>query len=128
MVDGLGLLKASIVLLPEQIIFDDEIYHTSRVMAGGIGTSPEQLALDIIESVGPGCHFLKQKHTRRTIRDIWLPKLTHPDPWMGNLTSMDIRARAKATFQKILTEHQPEPLPKDIQDELKVILKESVGI
>jgi trimethylamine--corrinoid protein Co-methyltransferase len=128
MVDGLGLLKASRVLLPEQIIFDDEIYHTNRVMAGGIDTSPEQLALDIIKTVGPGGHFLNQKHTRKTIRDIWLPKLTHPDPWMGNLKSMDIRARAKATFQKILAEHQPEPLPKDIQDELKIILKESVGI
>jgi len=123
MVDGLGLLKASTILLPEQIIYDDEIYHTHRALAAGIDTSPEQMALDVIEAVGPGGHFLGQKHTRKTIREIWLPKLTHPDPRMDADPSMDIRIRARETFNKILTEHQPEPLPEDIQIELMDIIK-----
>jgi trimethylamine--corrinoid protein Co-methyltransferase len=123
MVDGLGLLKASTVLLPEQIIFDDEIYHTHRVLAGGIDTSPSQMALDVIEAVGPGGHFLGQKHTRAAIRDIWLPTFTHPDPRQDTGQSTDVRERAKATFQKILAEHQPEPLPGDVQSELRKIIK-----
>jgi trimethylamine--corrinoid protein Co-methyltransferase len=125
MVEGLGLLRAATLLLPEQIIFDDEIYHTHRVLLEGIDTSRDELALDVIQTVGPGGHFLAQKHTRRTIRDIWLPKLTHPAPTMEGQPSSDVRQRARATFEKILTEHQPEPLPMDIQVELQNILKAS---
>jgi len=79
--------------------------------------------LDVIEAVGPGGHFLGQKHTRRTIRDIWLPKLTHPDPTMDDQPSPDIRKRARATFERILAQHLPEPLPKDLQVELQNIMK-----
>jgi len=123
LVEGLGLLKAATLLVPEQIIYDDEIYHTHRVMAEGIDTSPDKLAIDIIEAVGPGGHFLGQKHTRRTIRDIWLPKLTHPDPVMDGGTVIETRQRAKEKFNKILNEHQPEPLPKETQKELLQIIK-----
>jgi trimethylamine--corrinoid protein Co-methyltransferase len=123
MVEGLGLLRAATLLLPEQIIFDDEIYHTHRNLAEGIDTTPDQLALDVIEAVGPGGHFLSQKHTRRLIRNIWLPKLTHPDPTMDDQPSPDIRRRARATFERILAQHQPEPLPKDFQVELHNIMK-----
>lgn len=122
MVEGLGLLKAATLLLPEQIIYDDEIYHTHRKLAEGIDTSTGKLALDVIEVVGPGGHFLGQKHTRHSIRDIWLPKLTRPDPAMDDQPPPGIRKRAKATFEGILANHQPEPLPKDLQDELRNIM------
>jgi trimethylamine--corrinoid protein Co-methyltransferase len=123
MVEGLGLLRAATLLLPEQIIFDDEIYHTHRKLAEGVDTSIDNLALDVIESVGPGGHFLAQKHTRRKIREIWLPKLSHPAPTFGGQPSPDIRQRARATFERILKEHQPEPLPKEIQAELHNIMQ-----
>ena len=122
MVQGLGLLRAATLLLPEQIIYDDEIYHTHRILVQGIDTSADKLALDVIETVGSGGHYLAQNHTRRTIRDIWLPKLSHPGPTMDEQPLPDIRERARAIFDKILTEHQPEPLPKDIQVELRRIL------
>jgi len=127
MVEGLGLLRAATLLLPEQIIYDDEIYHAHRILVEGIDTSADKLALDVIETVGPGGHYLAQNHTRRTIRDIWLPKLTHPDPTMDDQHLPDIRERARATFDKILREHQPEPLPKDIRVELQSILKAAEG-
>lgn len=123
MVEGLGLLKAATLLVPEQIIYDDEIYHTHQNLAEGINTSPDQLALDVIETVGPGGHYLGQKHTRRTIRDIWLPTLTHPAPIMDGKTQKEIRDRAKTTFKKILKEHQPEPLAAEVQLELRKIME-----
>jgi trimethylamine---corrinoid protein Co-methyltransferase len=122
LVEGLGLLRAATLLSPEQIIFDDEIYHTNRILAEGIDTGPDKLALDVIAAVGPGNHFLSQKHTRRTIRDIWLPHLSYPAPLMTTPPSPDIRTRARATFERILKEHQPEPLPKNVQFELQAIM------
>ncbi|MCK4450456.1 MAG: trimethylamine methyltransferase family protein, partial [Anaerolineae bacterium] len=47
MVTGGGMLKASTLLVPEQIIFDDEIYHTHRLLAEGINVSGDGLALDV---------------------------------------------------------------------------------
>jgi len=123
MVEGLGLLRAATLLSPEQIIYDDEIYHTHRILAEGIDTSTDKLALDVIEAVGPGGHFLSQKHTRRTIREIWLPTLTHPAPRMDGQPQPEIKERARETFKRILAEHQPEPLPMDIQVELQNIIK-----
>ena len=111
------------MLLPEQIVYDDEIYHTHRILAEGIDTSTDKLALDMIETVGPGGHYLAQKHTRRTIREIWLPELAHPAPRMDGKPTPDIRERARATFKRIIDEYQPEPLPEDIQLELHKIIK-----
>jgi trimethylamine--corrinoid protein Co-methyltransferase len=126
MVEGLGLMRASTLLMPEQIIYDDEIYHTNRILAEGIDTGAEKLALDVIEAVGPGGHYLAQKHTRRAIRDIWMPKLTHPTPTMDGQSLPDIRQRARATFEQILAEHEPEPLPEKVQAELVDILNKAM--
>ena len=123
MVEGLGLLKAATLLCPEQIIFDDEIYHTNRRLAEGIDTDPEHLALDVIAAVGPGGHFLAQRHTRQAIREIWLPELTHPAPRVDTGPSPEIRERARETFARILRDHQPMPLPEDLQTELQSIIR-----
>jgi trimethylamine---corrinoid protein Co-methyltransferase len=120
---GMGELKASTLLVPEQIIFDDEIYHTHRVLAQGVDTSIEGLALDVIADVGPRGHFLAHKHTRKHVRQLWIPELTHPRPTFGEEPHPDIRQRARAKLNDILAEHEPQPLDEAVQKELKVILK-----
>jgi trimethylamine--corrinoid protein Co-methyltransferase len=119
---GLGLLKASRVLVPEQIILDDEIYHTNRIIAEGIEINSDTLALDVISKVGPRGNFLSQKHTRKHMREIWIPELTHPRPRMDGSSQEDVIARARAKFDQILSEHQPEPLEDEKQKELTEIL------
>ena len=119
---GLGMLKASTLLVPEQIIFDDEIYHSHRVLAEGLDASSEGLALDVIAKVGPGGHFLSQKHTRKHLREIWIPHLTQPRPSPGGEPPAGIRQRARARVDQILAEHEPEPLEETAQVELRAIL------
>jgi len=122
MVTGGGMLKASTLLLPEQIIFDDEIYHTHRLLVEGIDVSADSLALDVIGDVGPGGHFLAQEHTRQHLRKIWIPELTHPRPPLDGKPLPDIRQRARAEFDRILAEHEPEPLEEAAQAELRAIM------
>lgn len=119
---GLGMLRASTLLVPEQILFDDEIYHTNRRVAEGIDLSPEDLPLDVIQAVGPGGHYLSQKHTRRRVRELWIPELTHPAPFLTAGPRPDIRGRARAELDRILAEHEPEPLDRAVQGELRSIL------
>jgi trimethylamine--corrinoid protein Co-methyltransferase len=120
--EGLGMIKSSTLLVPEQIIFDDEIYHSHRNMVEGIDTSIDGLAMDTIINVGPGGHFLGQKHTRKYLRKIWIPELTHPRRKLGEPPSPDIRQRAREKLDRILKEHEPEPLGEIVQHELRVIL------
>jgi trimethylamine--corrinoid protein Co-methyltransferase len=122
---GLGMLAASTLLVPEQIIFDDEIYHTHRILARGLDTNPEGIALEVIEDVGPGGHFLSQKHTRSHMREIWIPDLTHPRLAPDGKLEGDIRKRAKVKFDKILAEHEPQPLEEAVQYEIDIILKKA---
>jgi trimethylamine--corrinoid protein Co-methyltransferase len=122
LVVGLGLLKASRVLVPEQIILDDEIYHTNRIIAEGIKIDDETLALDVISKVGPRGNFLSQKHTRKHIREIWIPELTHARPALEGDSHENAISRARAKFDQILSEHEPEPLDEAKQRELSAIL------
>jgi len=119
---GLGMLKATTVLLPEQIIFDDEIYHAHRILTQGLDTSIEGLARDVISAVGPRGHYLAQRHTRDHIGERWIPQLSHPRALMDDQPSPDIRQRSRAKLDKILAEHQPEPLEQAAQVELRNIL------
>ena len=122
---GGGMLKASTLLVPEQIIYDDEIYHTHRVLAQGIDTTADGLALDVIEDVGPRGHFLAQEHTRQHLRRIWLPSLSHPRPPLAGHGAPlpDIQQRARNEFDRILAEHEPEPLEETTQAELRTLLE-----
>lgn len=122
MVTGGGLLRASTLLVPEQILFDDEIYHTHRRLLEGIDTDAEGLAVEVISTVGPRGNFLAQGHTRRHIRQFWLPPLGHPAPRPDGEPIPDIGLRAQARLAQILAEHEPEPLPEAAQAELRAIL------
>ena len=116
------MVKASTLLVPEQIIFDDEIYHTHRVLLEGVDVDADNLAVDVITDVGPRGHFLAQKHTRRWVREIWIPELTHPRPPRAGEPLDDVRKRARARLDRILAEYEPEPLEEAAQAELRAIL------
>jgi trimethylamine--corrinoid protein Co-methyltransferase len=122
MAEGLGMINTSTLLVPEQIIFDDEIYHTHRILVEGVDVGADSLALDVIADVGPRGHSLAQKHTRQRVRDIWIPGLTHPRPPKEGEPLPDVRKRARAKLDRILAEHQPEPLEEAVQAELLAIL------
>jgi trimethylamine--corrinoid protein Co-methyltransferase len=123
MATGGGMLKASTLLVPEQIIYDDEIYHTHRILLEGIATDADSLALGVIAAVGPRGHYLAQEHTRQHLRRVWIPELTHPRSPLDGSPLPDIRRRARARFEQILAEHQPEPLAEPKQAELRAILE-----
>ena len=91
--------------------------------AEGIDTSQESLALDDIAAVGPGGHFLAQKHTRQHIREIWIPELSHPRISGDDQPAGDIHQRARTKFERILAEHNPEPLEGTVRNALRAVLE-----
>jgi trimethylamine--corrinoid protein Co-methyltransferase len=120
---GMGLLGASTVLVPEQILLDDEIYHTHRLLLEGLTVDEDRLALDVIGAVGPRGNYLSQKHTRHHLREIWIPELTHPGPGAGADDGSGLVHRAQRKLQQILHQHEPEPLSSAQRKELSRIME-----
>ena len=120
-VTGLGLRDTYTTLYPEAIILDDELYHRARYALLNMEVSPETLAVDVIAKVGPGGHFLSQKHTRVHMRHSLKRGLSQQlDAESKYRDPLDV-ARERVAW--ILKNHQPEPLDKSVKDELNHILE-----
>jgi trimethylamine--corrinoid protein Co-methyltransferase len=119
-VTGMGLSETYTLLYPEQLIMDDDIYQRARYYLMNLDVNPETLALDTIHSVGPGGHFLAQKHTRLHMRDAMKRGITHQVGPDGKYR--DPRQVAIEKVKWILDNHQPEPLEAEKQAELTRIL------
>ncbi len=116
----LGMLDGSMLLYPEQVILDHEICWEAYEYFQKYEFEIPDLALDVIEAVGPGSHFLKQKHTRDHIRDFRLSPILHHRNTDGK--QLNPQEAALAEFKRIEQTHHPEPLPKEMLLELDHIL------
>jgi trimethylamine--corrinoid protein Co-methyltransferase len=121
LVTGMGLNNTYTLLHPWAIIMDDELYHRGRYAFMGMETDDEALALDVIKAVGPGGHFLAQKHTRRHMRGMLDRGITHQLDENNQYKDPVVAAKEKLAW--ILENHHPEPLEETKQVELTRILK-----
>jgi trimethylamine--corrinoid protein Co-methyltransferase len=122
---GVGLLHGSRIWSYPQMLMDCEIFRIVHKMMDGILVSDETLALDVIRAVGPGGHFLAQKHTRKHMHDVWLPTLMDRRPydeWEKERDGAGDWARARA--RQILATHQPSPLDPKLGKEFERIIME----
>jgi trimethylamine--corrinoid protein Co-methyltransferase len=119
-VTGMGLAETYTLLYPEQIIMDSDIYHRARYYLKSMEVSAETLALDTIHAVGPGGHFLAQKHTRKYMRNSMVRGIAHQVGPDGKYR--DPREVARERVKWILKNHQPEPLEDSKKAELSRIL------
>jgi trimethylamine--corrinoid protein Co-methyltransferase len=117
----LGLLDASMVLHPEQILLDQEVCLRAHELYRGFEFDDRDMALDVIANVGPRGHFLKEQHTRHRIRSWRLPELLRQKDSDGR--PRDPRQVAKEEFRRISQAHHPAPLPETAAEELERILR-----
>jgi trimethylamine--corrinoid protein Co-methyltransferase len=116
----LGLVGGSMILYPEQIILDHEICLNAYDLLYGLEFDEADMALDVIATVGPRSHFLRQKHTRKRIRDFRLSRLLRRKGPDG--TWRDPRQVALEEFKRISETHHPQPLPAEVLAELDRIM------
>jgi trimethylamine--corrinoid protein Co-methyltransferase len=119
-VTGIGLTNTYTLLYPEAILLDDDSYQRARFALMELEVNEETLAVDVTAAVGPGGHFLAQKHTRKHMRQVMHPALTHVPASEGGYRDPVEVARERVA--SILANHQPEPLEHEKQAELQRIL------
>lgn len=120
MVTGFGLAETYTLLYPEQVILDADLYHRARYQMMSMEVSPETLAMDAMRAVGPGGHFLAQKHTRKHMRHALKTSITHEIGQDGKYRDAVQVARERVSW--ILANYEPDPLEEIKQAELRRIL------
>ena len=119
-VTGLGLTHTYTRLYPESLLLDYDLYQKARYSLMRMDIDDEMLALDTVDAVGPGGHYLAQKHTRNHMRDSMRRGIAHQ---MGSDSRYrDPREFAVEHTRWILANHEPEPLDASKQAELDRIL------
>jgi trimethylamine--corrinoid protein Co-methyltransferase len=121
---GCGFLHGSRIWSYAEMMMDCEIFSIIHKVMQGIVVDEETLALEAIANVGPGGHFLTQKHTRKHMRDLFIPQFMDRRPYSEwEAKKDDARDWAAAKARKVLAEHCPEPLDPKISAEIAKIIK-----
>ncbi len=122
-----GTLESTLTASYEQAVIDNEICGMVSRALRGIAISDETLAIDVIENVGPGGQYLNQRHTLKYLeKEHYLPMIINRqkrEKW-ETAGSKDLREVARDEAKRILKEHQPEPLDRSVEEDLKKIIKE----
>jgi trimethylamine--corrinoid protein Co-methyltransferase len=126
MLSGAGLLHAARVFSLEQLALDAEIFGLLCRFSTGLDLDPDELAIDVIDAVGPGGNFLAEDHTVQTMRRLWQPRFFDRGTWeaweeAGRREPAD---RAREFVRDRLEAHEPAPLPGRVADELDRIVAE----
>ncbi|MDY7040333.1 MAG: trimethylamine methyltransferase family protein [Chloroflexota bacterium] len=109
-----GMLEDMSTIAYEQFVIDNEMLGMAMRAVRGIEVNDDTLALDVIDRVGPGGHYLMDEHTVRYMRgELYYPSAVFDrkgrEMW-EKAGATDAWTRAKEIARRILTEHQPEAL------------------
>ncbi len=127
LINGIGEIETSQLLVLEQIIVDEEIAHRCRRLAAGIDFSESKNLFDDLLKVGPSGHFLDLESTFRLCRDaeFYQAQLQekHLLERIHDSCEADIYAIAREKVTEILSAPVQNSLPDKVTTELDDILK-----
>jgi trimethylamine--corrinoid protein Co-methyltransferase len=125
LIHDMGYVESGLTTSYEMLVSMNEVVGLAKRFVGGVAITGETLALDVIDRVGPGGHFLAEKHTVQHFRENWRSTLFDRDNrevWEsgGAFTMGD---RATAQVQEILKSHKPAPLGEPEAAKLAAIIE-----
>jgi trimethylamine--corrinoid protein Co-methyltransferase len=112
LVPGAGLLKNATILSFEELLMGCEIYEMIKRTIEYDPVDEENLAVEVIERVGPRSHFMMDEHTIDHMRDMWQPdvlrRCSYEDWERGGRRDAFEIARDRAAW--IMANHRPNAL------------------
>ena len=129
MAHDVGYLEGGMCFSLEQLVMCDELINYVKRFMQGLEINEETLALDLIDELGPHGDFLSSEHTLRHFREDWYPRLfdrRNYDEWAAD-GGKTLRQRARERLEEILQNHQPEPLPPDVQERIDGVVNRATA-
>lgn len=107
-----GILQYYMSMSFEKFMIDDEIAGMILRYLKGMDFAEDKFALEVISEVGPGGHFLTQKHTRKNHKvELRRPLLSDRQSYDGwAKEKLDTNHLAKRRWQDVLAAYQPPSL------------------
>jgi trimethylamine--corrinoid protein Co-methyltransferase len=122
-----GTMEGALTVSKESLVIDAEMIGELYRVLEGIDVNKDTLALDVIARVGPGGHYLGQRHTMQFLKkEQYIPSLADRqtrEKWEkdGSRSALE---RAHTIVEKIIAEHKPDPLDAKIEAEMERIVRE----
>jgi trimethylamine--corrinoid protein Co-methyltransferase len=125
LIHDVGYVESGLTTSYEMLVGMNEVAGLAKRFMQGIDVTADTMALDLIDKVGPGGHFLTEEHTYYHFRENWVPKLfdrTTRADWedRGGLTLGD---RASTEVRRILEEYHPKALDTKVLAKIDAVLK-----
>ena len=125
--DAAGLVEFASTASYKQYVIDNEIIGMVMRAVRGIEVTDETMAVGVYRRVGPGGNFLADPHTVQWMRkEHYVPKLSDRQLRINWEKSGKpcVEEKAKAFAKRILKEHTPLGLSKDMNDHLRRMFPE----
>jgi len=119
--DAAGFIEFCLTASYDKLVMDNEIIGMVMRAVAGIEVNDETIALDVIKKVGPGGHYVSQRHTRRHMRnEQYVPDFCDRSDrveWEQG-GSADARTRATAKVREILGKPPESFIPDSTMKEI----------
>ena len=88
MIHDIGYIEQGLCSSPHMLVASDEIIDRTKRILKGIPVTDETKALDVLDEIGPGGHFLAHDHTYSRFKtDIWRSSLSDRQVYSDWVTS-----------------------------------------
>ncbi len=126
-VHDVGYLESGLCGSLPQLAICNEILSWIEAFMKGVEINDKTLCLDLIDEIGPEGQYLDCQHTLDHFRERWYPNLfdrSSFDGWQAK-GGKSLGERAVDEVNRILEEHKPEPLPKDIAKAVHKVVEDA---
>jgi trimethylamine--corrinoid protein Co-methyltransferase len=114
-----GLLDHGCLASPAYMVLVNEVLHMINHFVRGIQVDEETLAVDVINKVGPGGHYMEEEHTLKYFREVWYSNLFDRSNYDSWLEQGGRRFQERLREQTLLKlEHRAPPLSEEATKEL----------
>ncbi|MGM0653089.1 MAG: trimethylamine methyltransferase family protein [Bacillota bacterium] len=124
LIHNLGYMGVGMTSCFEHLLLCNEAVGAVKYLLRGVDVSEEALALDLIEKVGPGGHYLAEEHTMKHFREeLYFPQTLNRknyDAWKLDGAKTFGQA-ANERVKAILKEHKPDGLPPEVEKQIKAV-------
>ena len=118
-----GMLESMLAVSYEQFVIDNDICGVVSRALRGIEVNDDTLALDVINTVGPGGNYLTQRHTLKYARsdEFYIPDGADRNSRVAweNAGGKDARERAREIAREILNQERPQLIPAKIDSQIR---------
>ncbi len=125
-----GYMESGYTSSLDLLVLADEMINVIKRILRGVSVSREHLAVDLLNSVGPGGNFLANSHTVKYFRDeFYMSKLFDRKNYAAWLAEggKSLKDRCNAKLRILLEGHTPEKLSDNIVRQVKRIVAEVDG-